>query len=239
MRFWHLTFLVGAVVVGGLPAEGARLYLSALGPGEGATPGNAALSVGVGQTATLHLWADLSASEELWVLALDFVATEPAVTEGVSSFQFAEFEAEVDRWYRETSPGAPGDVLEDVRAIAAAGAIGINGRYLDATYEPGAGFYVGAFDVKGTRVGKTDVFLVVDTVLIVGPVVDNMYFGTGDERLPYQTARGAADTIQHYLDEGTRSALADATITVHSPEPGTMGLLVFGGLALGRRRSAA
>jgi hypothetical protein len=241
------------LLVAGLSAGqvfGATLYLSTLGLGEGATPGNASLTLNVGDSATLYLWADLTVAEACNGLGLDVLSSDPAVVEGTSSVieNPAVFGAAVPnflRWNPPIAHGTPGDLVTGINAVAVGfdPVSGIQGNQLsgafsgtDPTYNAGSGFLVGTFTLDATAAGVTEIKLAANDSLITGTMIGTdvaplLHFGTGDAVVPTSVDQDN----QYFVAAGATSTLADATIEV-IPEPATLSLLALGGLALIRRR---
>lgn len=265
--------LVAATLVAGLMVSqafgAATIFLSTspLPPSgqNGPVPGVPDITLNMGDSVTLYLWAQLSTAATQ-AFGMDFVETSPAVVTGsnvvlvnpdigdVIDPETEEKVCDIMRWngWNQKVGMANGDV-----GFAAVGkfddhetggyyAIGLTSAvptgYTDPTRRPPTPykFYVGQVTFTAAAVGQTDIFLTINDTLMLGNA--GMIGTTASPVL----LLGGGDTTPvpvsydvatstYYIASGAKSPLSDAHITV-VPEPATLALLGLAGLVLVRRR---
>lgn len=259
--------LIAAMLVAGLMVSqamgAATIYLStsplpAVGQ-PGPLPSNPQITLEVGQTATLNVWAQLATATST-VLGLNFAETNGAVINvdsvnvwngAVGSYtdpETGEWAYDYWRWNgADTTTGAVGGFSAvgkfDDRDSGGVAAVGLSSTYASTdptkrTPTPNK-FWVGSFTFTATQAGETDIFLEVNHLLILGnagfigtPAAPVLLLGANDTT---PVATSVDDKGVNYIAEFARSLLPDAHITV-TPEPASLALLALGGLALLRRR---
>ncbi len=198
------------------PAGAARLWFSDTPTPAAVT--NPTLTIPVGGSGSLYLYAEVTAGEVITGLGLDIDATTPGIASGtIGSWANPNFSGQ-DRW--NTSSGGQdhvftaGELVSGLNAVAVSGVWGLNGNVaaaLDPLYDATTlSVLVGRIDVTGDSVGSTDVFLAIGPATIAG--VANIEFGAADAAM---VPTGAV---------GTASNVADARIVV-TPEPATFAVL--------------
>lgn len=212
--------------------------------GGGPVISNPQVTLNLGESKTLYLWADIPVTAQCLAMGLDFVETNsPVITATAVTVANPLIGADPEepgsgqyRW------GGTSTKLSPVAGFSAAGGLGLRVDLTDPTLAPPPRppyrLLLGSFTFTGAALGSTDIFLTVNGMLmtgnasmigsIAGPV---LHFGAGDAAIyPNEDPPGI-----FYMAYGAQSAVADATITV-VPEPAGAGLVVVGAMGLVRRR---
>jgi hypothetical protein len=227
-----------ALFAGVQSADAARLYFSTVGPGSTPAVDNPVVNVAPGQTFQLHLWAELSAVEQISGLGIDILSSAAPVLQA-TAHNMPQVEAlggVFRRWElgaTNPNPGVLGDLVTGINAVAV-NSTGL-GWGAASTFEPTynaatSSYHVSTLTIQATAEGTTQIFIESNEKTISfkpqagQDPITSMFFGTGDASVDPRTP-------------GVRSALPDATITV-IPEPASLSLLALGALPMLRRRRA-
>jgi len=188
---------------------------------------NPTITLPVGATGSIDLWAVLYPGQIVGGLSYDFLADTPGVVSATSHTAvnppFAPFG---NRW-SQVNEGTLGQLVDgSIDAVNFVGlAIGLNEVLgaSDPTYDATTNSYaVSTINFKANSVGCTDVYLHVGPQAIDGAIGDPVRFGWGD----------AATTVDMI---GSRTSVAEARICA-VPEPNAFLLLgSCGGLLIGIR----
>lgn len=240
----------------------ATFYLSdtvSLESGAVPTPGNPDIEIVQGTSKTLYLWAQL-ASASSKAMGMNYVESSPDILTATASEvwngpvgpiidpETSEQIGEYWRWNGTNSWISPDAGFSAVGGFddPPPGHTSQNGlesaKATDPTRRGAASpfhFYVGSVTFTGSQLGSTEIFLTINSTLMIGstgmigttasPV---LHLGLGDDAVPVSFGGGV-----YYIADGTKSTLWDARITVVPvPEPATIGLLALGCLSLLRRR---
>jgi hypothetical protein len=221
--------------------KAATFYFSTVGKGGAPTAGNPSITVNVGETVKLYLWAELSLVDETTSPGLDVACSDINVVDPTQLEVENPMVMGATNIYRWLGPVAM-DLAEPAGFQATVGksggitAVGLNGSFASDPTRVGDSFLIGAFSFVGTAAGTADLFLTVNESMINGsvtgtPTSPSLHFGTEDAALPVDLVNA-----RYVVAAGRTSSAADATIAV-VPEPATMGLLAAAGAMLLWRRS--
>lgn len=249
--------LLGAQAMGS-----ATFYLSQTSLESGAvpTPSNPDITITQGNSVTLYLWAQL-ASASSKAMGFNYAATVPNILTATASTVWngaiapiidPETQEQIGDYWRWNGTNS---WISPVAGFSAVGGFddpppGHNSQNglesakaaTDPTKRGAASpyhFYVGSVTFTGSQVGTTEIFMTINSTLMIGntgmigttasPV---LHLGLGDDAVPVSFGGGV-----YYIADGVKSTAYDARITVVPvPEPATIGLLALGCLSLLRRR---
>jgi len=224
--------MVALMLVGGVAHAAPNVfYLSDKGPGESASLGNPDITMNLGETKTLYVWA--VPVEKLVSCDFDLVSSDAAVLQATSG-QTENPDILVgttdvgQRW-----DGVGGTFTGDLFNFANGAGVseyGLDaandgsGTFTDAGYDPTAqAFLYARVAIQATGLGVTDLDLLIH---------DNKIVAHGKTSATTEVQLGSGETAILYGNEvGVYSEFHDGKVTV-VPEPGTLALLAIGGLGV-------
>jgi len=192
-------------------AQGVTFYLSDKGLGEGATPGNVNLNMGLGDTFTLYVWGNLASGESWSRGAVDLLPSNPNVlgATGTVLQNPAWQPSEEEHYQRWAGAGAtPNATTGDVYRFAGGTATGgwVTYRALprfaegDPAYEAGAGYLLGSVTYSAQMARTGTLGLRVSDFTMSGSYP--LYFGTGDGAVDPTVGRATSSVPEAVITVG-------------------------------------